>query len=526
MITRRSALAASAAAGSAILGLARPAIAQKPSVLRFVPQGNLSNPDPVWTTTTIARNHGLMIWDTLYGVTTKLEPRPQMVAGDEVLDNGRTWRFTLRDGLFFHDGTPVRSPDCIASIQRWGKRRGLGQRMLAQTTAMVPVSDTVFEIRMTKPYALMRQALSDWCFIMPEHVAKTSPFDQITEFTGSGPFKFLKDEWVSGSKAVYARNDKYVARQEPPDGASGGKVAHFDRVEWLVQPDPATAVAALTANEVDWVETPLFDLLPQLRKTRGVQVLANDHIGAIAMVAINHLHPPFDNQLLRQALLHVIDQPTFMSAAYGDETSLYRTGVGVFTPGLPMATEAGLEILTGRRDLALAKKMVADSGYKGEPVVLMSPSDYPDQQAFAQVMRDLMVQVGIKVDYVSMDWGTLVQRRVSKEAPDKGGWSMFCTTYEGMTVADPASHLPLRGNGLDGWFGWPTDAPMEAMRDAWFDAPDQAAQKAICAQMQLHAWETVPFYPVGQRFLATAIRDSLTGLIPAPYPVFWGVKRV
>jgi peptide/nickel transport system substrate-binding protein len=520
MITRRTALSLTSAAA-----LARPAIAQPASVLRFVPQGNLNNPDPVWTTTTIARNHGLMIWDTLYGVTTKLEPRPQMVAGDEVLDQGRTWRFTLRAGLAFHDGAPVRSADCIASIQRWGKRRGLGQRLLAQTTEMVPVSDTVFEIRMTRPYALMRESLSDWCFIMPERVAKTSPFDQITEFTGSGPFKFLKDEWVSGSKAVYARNDKYLPRQEPPDGAAGGKVAHFDRVEWLVQPDPATAVAALAANEVDWVETPLFDLLPQLRKTRGVKVLANDRIGAVAMVAINHLHPPFDNQMLRQALLHIIDQQTFMSAAYGDETSLYRTGVGVFTAGLPMANTAGLEILTGPRDLALARKMVADSGYKGEPVVLMSPSDYADQQAFAQVMRDLMVQVGIKVDYVSMDWGTVVQRRASKEPPEKGGWSMFCTTYEGMTVANPASHLPLRGNGLDGWFGWPTDAPMEAMRDAWFDAPDEAAQKAICERMQLHAWETVPFYPIGQRFLATAVRDSLQDLVPASYPVFWGVKR-
>jgi peptide/nickel transport system substrate-binding protein len=360
---------------------------------------------------------------------------------------------------------------------------------------------------------------------MPERVARTSPFDQITEFTGSGPFRFVKDEWVSGSKAVYARHEKYVPRAEPPDGAAGGKVAHFDRVEWLVQPDPATAVAALQANEVDWVETPLFDLLPQLRRSRGVQVLANDHVGAVAMVAINHLHPPFDNQMLRQALLHVIDQAVFMNAAYGDETSLYRTGVGVFTAGLPMATTAGLEILTGPRDMALARKMVAESGYKGEPVVLMSPSDYADQQAFAQVMRDLMVQVGIKVDYVSMDWGTVVQRRASKEAPGKGGWSMFCTTYEGMTVANPASHLPLRGNGLDGWFGWPTDAPMEAMRDEWFDAPDEASQKAICARMQLHAWETVPFYPIGQRFLATAIRDSLVDLVPAPYPVFWGVKR-
>ena len=519
MITRRT-LALAAAAS-----LARPAIAQPASVLRFVPQGNLNNPDPVWTTTTLARNHGLMIWDTLYAVTAGLEPRPQMVEGHEILDDGRTWRFTLRPGLVFHDATPVRSHDCIASIERWARRRGLGQRMLAQTTEMDAVSDRVFEIRMTKPYALMPTALADWCFVMPERIAKTSPFDQITEYVGSGPFRFVRDEWISGSQAIYARNPAYQPRPEAPDGAAGGKQVHFDRVEWRIVPDQATAAAALQSGEVDWVEQPLFDLLPTLRKARGVKVLTNDKVGAIAMVAMNHLHPPFDNPKLRRAILSVIDQQAFMEAAYGDETSLYRTGVGVFTPGLPMANDAGMEALTSPRDLARAKRLVAESGYKGERVVLMSPSDYADQQAYSQVIRDTLIKLGIAVDYISMDWGTLVQRRASKERPDKGGWSMFCTTYEGMTVANPASHLPMRGNGLDGWFGWPTDPEMETLRDQWFDAPDEAAQKRICEAMQRHAFDTVPFFPVGQRFLPTAIRDTLRDIVPASYPVFWNVKK-
>jgi len=518
---RRSLLALTAASA-----LARPAIAQPARVLRFVPQGNLSNPDPVWTTTTLARNHGLMIWDTLYAVTDKLEPRPQMVEGHEILDDGRRWRLTLRPGLAFHDGEPVRPADCIASIQRWAKRRGLGQRMLAQTEEMRPIDDRTFEIRMTKPYALLPYALSDWCFVMPERVARTSPFEQINDYTGSGPFRFLRDEWVSGSKAVYARNDKYVPRAEPPDGAAGGKVVNFDRVEWQIVPDPATAAAALQAGEVDWYEQPLFDLLPSLRKARGVRVLQNDGIGAIAMVAFNHLHPPFDNPKLLRALLPAVDQQVFMEAAYGQETGLFRTGVGVFTPGLPMANTAGLEALTGPRDMALAKRLVAESGYKGEKVVLMSPSDYPDQQAYSLVMRDLLTQLGIAVDYVSTDWGTLVQRRASKEPPDKGGWGIFCTTYEGMTVANPASHLPMRGNGLEGWFGWPTSQRLEALRDQWFDAPDEAAQRTICEQMQRIAMEEVPFLPVGQRFLPTAVRDNLQGIVKASYPVFWGVKRV
>ena len=515
---RRGFLAMSAAAA-----LARPAIAQEnASLLRFVPQGNLNNPDPVWTTTTLARNHGLMIWDTLYAVNRGLDPQPQMVESDEIVDDGRTWRFRLREGLLFHDGAPVRSDDCIASIQRWGKRRGLGQRLLAQTEEMRAVSDRVFEIRMSKPYGLMLTALADWCFVMPERVAKTSPFEQIDDYTGSGPFIFKRDEWVSGSQAVYVRNPRYVPRQEPPDAAAGGKVVNFDRVEWRIVPDQATAAAALQSNEVDWVEQPLFDLLPTLRRARGVRVMRNDNVGAIAMVALNHIHPPFNNPKLLQALLPAVDQQEFMQAAYGEEQDLYRTGVGVFTPGLPMASTAGLEVLTGPRDLAKAKKLVAESGYGGEKVILMSPSDYADQQAYSQVFRELLEKLGIAVDYQSMDWGTLVQRRASREP---GVWNSFCTTYEGMSVANPASHLPLRGNGLDGWFGWPTDPEMEKLRDAWFDAPDLPAQKQICDQMQVLAFEHVPFLPVGQRFLPTAARDSLQDIVAAPYPVFWGVRR-
>ena len=504
--------------------LARPALAQSPGAreLRFIPQGNLTNPDPVWPTTTLARNHGLMIWDTLYAVNRRLEPKPQMVQGHEILDDGRTWRFTLREGLFFHDGEPVRAPDCIASITRWAKRRGLGQRMLAQTDELRPVGDRVFEIRMRKPYPLMPVALSDWCFVMPERVAKTSPFDQIDDYTGSGPFRFLRDQWISGSQAVYARTERYIPRQEPPDGAAGGKVVNVDRVIWKIVPEQATAAAALQNDEVDWIEQPLFDLLATLRRAKGVRVLLNDDVGAVAMIAVNHLHPPFDNRKLLRALLPAIDQTAFMQAAYGDETTMFRTGVGVFTPGLPMASTVGLDALTGPRDLALAKRLVGESGYGGEKVILMSPSDYADQQAYSQVFRELLEKVGVAVDYVSMDWGTLVQRRASKE---KRVWNSFCTTYEGMTVANPASHLPMRGNGLEGWFGWPTDPEMETLRDQWFDAPDVAAQRGICGDMQRLAFEHVPFFPVGQRFQPIAVRDSLQDLVKASYPVFWGVRK-
>lgn len=511
---------------AAPLGLARPALAQGDArVLRFVPEGNLANPDPVWTTTTLARNHGAMIWDMLYALDARFEPQPQMALGHELSDDRLTWRFTLREGLVFHDGEPVRPIDCIASLQRWARRRPLGQTLLARAASMTAVDDRRFEIRLTKPYGLVLRAFADSCFIMPERIARTDPFQQIREYIGSGPYSFPVDEWVSGSRAVYRRNPRYLPRQEPPSFMAGGKVVHFDRVEWQVMPDPATAMGALQNGEVDWVQRPDYDLLARMRRMRDVKVAVLDKVGTIAMLGINHLHPPFDNPALLRAVLSAIDQADYMAAAIGAEPELFHVPCGVFTPGLPMASDAGMAALTAPRDLARSRRLVQESGYKGEPVVIMSPSDYPVQAALAQVTAELFKRLGLNVDFASMDWGTLVQRRTSKEPPEKGGWSLFTTTYEGLTVADPSSHVPLRGNGAQGWFGWPTSPRLEALRETWLDAPDLPTQQRIAGEMQQLAFEEVPFIPLGQVFNPTAFRSNIVDIVPASFPIFWGVRR-
>lgn len=515
---------------AAAAALAAPAIAQVSApgsarVLRFVPEGNLANPDPVWTTTTVARNHGAMIWDTLYGLDANFVPRPQMLAGEEVSDDKLTWRFTLRDGLRFHDGEPVRSADCVASIQRWARRRPLGQRLVQVTDEMRALDDKSFQVRLKQPYVLMRDALSDNVFMMPERMARTDAFQQITEYVGSGPYRFLRDEWVSGSRAVYARFEGYQPRQEAPGFMAGGKQAHFDRVEWRIIDDSATKAAALRNGEVDWWQNPQFDLLELLRAGRDVRVETLDRVGLLGIIAFNHLHPPFSNPKLLRALLPAIDQQEFMEAACGSETSAYKVPAGFFTPGQPMANAAGLEVLSGKRDLELAKRLVKESGYAGERIALVVPQDYPIQAAHSALVRDVFGKLGLNVDYQSTDWGTLVSRRASREGVDKGGWSSFCTTWEGLTTANPAGNVPLRGNGLDGWFGWPTSPRLEGLRDRWFDAPDEAGQKGIAAEMQRVAFEEVPFIPTGQIFQPTAFRTSLRDMVASPFPVFWGVRK-
>lgn len=524
---RREIIKAAVATAAGAAGLACPAVAQgEARTLHFVPQANLANPDPIWTTATVAINHGYMVFDTLYGIDATVQSQPQMCAGHEISDDKLTWTFTLRDGLLFHDNEKVRAIDCTTSISRWATKDPFGQQLASLTEEMRPLDDKRFSVRLKKPFSQMLYALGARnCFIMPERMARTPSSEQIKEYVGSGPYRFLKDEWVSGARAAWAKFNKYVPRQEAPSYFAGGKVVNLDRVEWIVQPDPATAAAALQTGEVDWVELPLIDLLPMLKQSAGLEVKVYDPFGWMGVLAFNHLYPPFDNVKLRRALLPAVDQHAFVQSIVGEQSDLGRVPVGYFTDGSPMANKAGLEALSGPRDIALAKQLVAESGYRGEPILLMAPTDQPALQQESQLTRSLFQELGLKVKYMAMDWGSLVSRRANSSPPDRGGWNAFCTLWGGLTVSNPGSSYPLRANGKGGWFGWPTDEKLEALRQQWFDAPDLASQQAVCVQIQQRAFEVVPFIPLGQVFQPTAFRSNITGIVKAAIPLFWGVKK-
>ena len=318
----------------------------------------------------------------------------------------------------------------------------------------------------------------------------------------------------------------YVPRQEPPAFFAGGKVAHFDRVEWTVQPDPATAAAALQKNEADWWEQPLIDLVPMLKKSPGVYTKVTDPGGWLMFMVMNNLNPPFDNMKVRQAIMVALDQQTFADSAVGDQQEFAIVPTGLFAPTMPMANKAGLEHLTAPRDIPRAKQMIAESGYKGEPVMIMSPSDQPALKQMSEVARDLFQSIGLKVDLQSMDWGSVVTRRANQNPVDQGGWGAFITVMSPLTAANPGSMLPLRGNGRKGWFGWPTDDRIEELREAWFDAPDLATEKSIAEQIQTRYFDTAPFLVLCRMLQPMAFRSDIQDVVSASFPVFWGARRV
>lgn len=520
--TTRGILAAAALALPLSAAIA-PASAE--TVLRVIPHADLKNLDPIWTTAYISRNHGYLIYDTLFAMDEDFKPQPQMVDTWETSEDGKTWTFTLRNGLMFHDGAPVTSADVIASLTRWGARDGMGQALMGVMDEMVAVDDKTFQFKLSAPYGLVLESIgkisSNVPFIMPKRMADTDPFEQISEHIGSGPFKFEDEEWVPGSTVVYTKFDDYVPRSEPPSAAAGGKVAKVDKVIWTYFPDQTTAMNALMAGEVDYFESPSNDLMPILENAPGVTIEVNDPLGNIGFARFNHLLPPFDDVAVRQAAIMAMKQEDYLAGAVGDP-QFWKTCYSVFPCGTPLASEVAADNIK-KGSISDAKAALSATGYDGTPVVIMQPTDIPVLSAFSLITAEKLRQAGFTVDVQAMDWSTLTSRRALRDPVSEGGWNIFHTWWIGADVIDPMA-IAFSGNPDKGWFGWPTDPALEEARTAFASATSLEDKQAIGKTVQERLWTIGASGQLGQFFTPVAYRDNVKGLIKSPVQFFWNMS--
>ena len=526
---RRTLLKTGAVAGATLLAAPRLSLAQNTRVLRFIPQANLSSLDAVAGTQYVVRNAAVMIWETLYGVDSTNTPKPQMAEGHEVNADFTVWTFKLRDGLKWHDGEKVTSKDVIASLKRWMVRDTMGQRIKATLNAIDAVDDRTVKISLSKPFPKMLYAVgksnAPVALIMPERIANTDPFQLIKEYVGSGPMKFNTGEWVPGSKAIFEKFADYQPRSEKGDWLSGGKVMNFDRIEWNIIPDPATAGAALQNGEVDWWENPIADLVPLLKRNKDIALDIGDPLGNIGSFRMNHLNPPFNDVRVRRAVLMALSQTDYMQAVAGDDTNLWKVCPSFFTPGTSLYTEEGGELLKGPRDYEGAKKLLKEAGYNGEKIRLIVPTDVAITKAEGDVTADLLQKIGMNVDYVATDWGTTGTIRAKKDPVDKGGWNIFHTWHAGADCINPAPYTALDASGATAWFGWPKSDAVQKGIDDWYNAPDLAAEKKAAVEINKASFENVTYIPTGFFLQYTAWRKNVSGIVKSPFPVFWGVNK-
>ena len=497
--------------------------------LNVVMHSDLKILDPIWTTAYIVRNHGYLVWDTLFAMDDKLAVQPQMVDKYEVSPDKLTYTFTLRDGLEWHDGKPVTAEDCVASIKRWAAKDSMGQSLMARVAGMKAVNDKSFTLTLKEPYGLVLQSLakpsSNVPFMMPARVAATDPNTQIKpeDVIGSGPFIFKRDEWKPGEKTVYVKNPKYKPRSEPASGLAGGKVVKVDQVVWRSVGDHQTAVNALLAGEVDMIESPPHDLLPVLAKDKNIKLFNANPLGSQYTFRFNALHKPFDNEKVRQAVLYAFNQKDFLNATIGDP-KWYKECKAMFICGTPLETFKGWEDKLNS-NFDKSKALLKEAGYDGTPVVLMQSTDLAVLTNLAPVAKDLMEKGGFKVDMQAMDWQTLVSRRAKKDPPDKGGWNAFLTSWVAADVLNPVMAGFFNAGCDKAMFGWPCDAKIQELRDAFAKETDPVKQKALAEAVQVRVTEYPTHVHLGQWYAPFALRKNVDGNVQAPVTVFWNVTK-
>jgi peptide/nickel transport system substrate-binding protein len=499
------------------------------TVLRVVMHSDLKIVDPIWTTAYITRNHGYMIYDTLFAMDAKGEVKPQMVDRYEISGDKLVYTFTLRDGLLWHDGKPVTAEDCVASIKRWAARDTMGQQMMNFVRDITAVSPKTLKIILKEPSGLVVPALgkpsSNVPFMMPKRVADTDPNQQISDFTGSGPFVFVRDQWKPGDKTVYVKFQQYKPRTEPASGLAGGKVTKVDRVEWRAIPDHQTSVNALLAGEIDVVESAPHDLYPILRQDSNVRLVTINPIGNQYQFRYNSLHKPFDNAKARQAVMWALNQKDFLTAVIGDP-QYYKVCTSLFPCGTPLESTRGFEGgLLVESNPTKARALLKEAGYDGTPIVLMHSTDVYVLTNLAPVAKSLLERAGFTVDMQSMDWQTLVSRRAKKDPPAAGGWHAFLTSSTAADVLNPMTTAFLNAGCDKAWFGWPCDPQMERLRDQFAREADPAKQKTIAEAIQVRLIESPTHVFLGQWYAAIAMRKNVDGFTRAPVTVFWNVEK-
>src|SRR5665213_2429704 len=520
-----SRVALSALALSTALAVSLPAQAK---TITAVMHGDLRTPGML-TTAYIVRDFGYMVYDTLLAEDANFKIQPQM-ADWKVSDDKLTYTFTLRDGLKWHDGTPVTAEDCVASLKRWGKADGMGQKLMDFTASLEATDAKTITLKLKEPYGLVLESIGKPSslvpFMMPKRLAETPPGKPIPEQIGSGPFKFGQAEFQPGVKVVYEKNKDYVPRKEPPSWTSGGKVVKVDRVEWITMPDAQTAVNALQSGDIDFMEIPSFDILTVLAANKDIKVETLNKLGFQTVGRMNFLLPPFDNVKVRRAALLAMNQKDVLDALIG-YPEYYKICGAFFVCGTPLATDVGSETLVKGNGMAEAKKELAASGYDGTPIVIMAPGDVVTLKAQPVVAAQLLREAGFKVDLQATDWGTVISRRTSQKPVKEGGWNMFFTNWAGADLVNPIVNFAIGGQGTKGgWFGWAEDPKIEQLKNDFAHASSLDEQKKIASSIQQEAYDQVIYIPLGQFVQPSAWRKSLTGVLDGPAtPIFWNIDK-
>lgn len=470
------------------------------------------------------------VYDSLFAFDENMVVQPQMAEKFTWNADKTMLTVTLRPGLKFHDGQPVRAADAVASLKRWSNgRRGTARIFKKFTKSIDVVDDKTLTWTLTEPFGMSMEVITSVRYppaIIPERLAKTPRNKQIKDFTGSGPYIFLPDEYVPGKQLHFKKFEDYVPRSEPPSFTAGGKKVHVKKLEWKIMKDDATRVAALRTGEIDLIQEVPHALRKDLLTDPNV-VLKPLRTGRQGLIFINHLAPPFDNKKARQALLWLISQEETLTAITGDP-ALYQTCPSVWTCASPYATDVASEAIM-KQDLEKAKQLMKEGGYNGQTIQVFqagSTATFSNATVLAANLR----KIGVKVQHQAMNRGAAIARRKNTVDPNrdpKKGWHIYVQATQEVTPSIPALMGLLQGDGCNkkGFYGWTCDERIGKLKVAFGQAKSEAERKKIAAELQKVVYDTVPYIQTGLYSNEAAYRSNVKGAVRAPSPIYWNIRK-
>ncbi len=507
----RRTLKRAALAAALPLALALPApFAVAQSTLRVVMHSDLKILDPIWTTAYMSRNHGYMVYDTLFAMDAAGKVQPQMVDRWTVSPDGLVYTMTLRDGLLWHDGAPVTAEDCVASIKRWAAKDAMGQKLMTFVKEMQVVDAKTIGINLKAPTGLVLGGLgkpsSAAPFMMPKRVAETDPNTQITDFTGFGPFVFSKDEWQPGDKTVYAQVRPVRAAQRAAVGHGGrqGRQGRPRRVARDRRPADRGQRADRGRDRHDRGAGARPDAAAEEGRQRQARRLEPARQPVHVPLQLDS-QKPFDNPKVRQAVWHAFNQEGLPEGGHRQRRTTTRSARRCSSAARRSSRRRAWKDCSSPTSTR-PRRLLKEAGYDGTPIVLMHSTDLQVLTNLAPVAKQLLEKAGFKVDMQSMDWQSLVARRAKKDAPDKGGWHAFLTSWVSADVLNPVMTAFLNSSLREGDVRLACDAEIEKLRDAYAKEGDPAKQKAIAEAVQVRWAQNPSHIFLGQWYQPAAMR--------------------
>src|SRR5499425_1563927 len=422
-------------------------VPRKGGVIRV---GNLGEPpalDAHWTTASITETLTNHIYEGLYSLDSSNKPIPMLAEGVSISKDGLVYTFKLRQGVKFHNGKEMTSEDVVASLARWGKQSVYGKALFAQVVDWKALDKYTAEMKLKEKSAIVLISLAvpnNFGAIYPKEIAeKFAPEQKVTEYIGTGPFKLA--EWKPDQYIRMVRFDDYKSRNEKPNGYGGGKTAYVDEIRWVPVPEVATRVAQVETGELDFADDLNLDAYDRLKGNANAHpIISKPYYWLVAV--FNKKEGLMSNQKLRQAWQAALDSEPIMKNVAGGKSEFYRMDYNLIHQEMGAWHVKMQGLPWNEHNKEKAKKLLQESGYKGEPIRFMTTQEYKWMYDFALVSKQQLEDVGFKIDLQVMDWSTLGQRRVQPKEYD------VFTTGMG-NFFDPTQHIYLGPN----WPGWTSD---------------------------------------------------------------------